>query len=101
VVFYATGGIFNMKNETAHTVTVCMGSSCFAHGNQEILEHVQKFLVEHVKSVEVEITGSLCQGKCKDGPSMVVNGKLYSRLTIDKAIKVMREVFTLAGEYHE
>jgi NADH:ubiquinone oxidoreductase subunit E len=90
-----------MKQQAAHTVTVCMGSSCFAHGNQEILEHVQKFLVEQEKSIEVELTGSLCQGKCKDGPSMMVNGKLHTRLTPEKAIRVLRDVFVLTGEYHE
>lgn len=90
-----------MNHKTAHTVTVCMGSSCFAHGNQGILEHVQKFLAEHSKSAEVEITGSLCQGKCKDGPSMMVNGKLHTRLTIEKTIKVLQEAFALSGEHHE
>ena len=90
-----------MKNQITHTVTVCMGSSCFAHGNQKILEQVQVFLKEHSKGDEVEITGCLCQGKCMDGPSMTIDGKLYTRLTIDKTINVLREVFTLAGEGDE
>jgi NADH:ubiquinone oxidoreductase subunit E len=82
-----------MTHQITHKITVCMGSSCFAHGNQNILEQVQKFLSEHSKSAEFEITGSLCQGRCKDGPSMMVNGKLHTRLTVDKAIRILRDTF--------
>lgn len=87
-----------MKQQSSHSLTVCMGSSCFAHGNQEIIEHIQNFLKEHSLMATVDLKGSLCQNKCKDGPSMIVDGKVYTRLTVEKAILILRNVFSIPQE---
>lgn len=90
-----------MNKQTSHKITICMGSSCFAHGNQIILEQVQKFLAENKFDSEVELTGSLCQGRCKDGPTMMIDGKVFTRLNTEKALKVLKDAFTSAGKNNE
>ncbi len=56
-------------------IVLCMGSSCFARGNGRNLEVVEAFLREHRLDAEVEIAGSLCEGKCGSGPVISVDGK--------------------------
>ena len=57
-------------------ITLCMGSSCFSHGNSLNVEIVERFLREHDLSARVEVIGCLCDGHCKDGPNIRINGEL-------------------------
>ena len=58
-------------------IVVCIGSSCFSRGNERNVEVIQKYLEEHhlKDEVDVELEGSLCQGRCADGPIVVVGGQ--------------------------
>lgn len=87
-----------MTSKTSTVITICMGSSCFAHGNQQILERIQEFLTKNGKNAIVEVKGSLCQGKCKDGPSMMIDGKMHTRLTVEKALIILSEALLRGQE---
>ena len=56
---------------------MCLGSSCFSNGNQVLLEQVKTFLKDHNLDDTVQLKGSLCQGRCKDGPSIVIDTESY------------------------
>jgi len=58
-------------------ITICMGSSCFSRGNGRNIEVIQDYLASHGLPPAVELTGHLCQGHCKSGPNITINGKLY------------------------
>lgn len=68
------------------TVELCMGSSCFARGNSEILQAVENFLAEKGLSDSVELVGHLCLGRCKEGPNLRIDGTDYSAITPEEAI---------------
>ena len=54
-----------------------MGSSCFSRGNGKTLSFVQNYLKENQLEDQVHLKGVLCQGKCQNGPNIVINGALY------------------------
>ena len=58
-------------------ITICMGSSCFARGNEEHLQIIEKYLQENDLEAEVSLKGSCCEGHCAKGPNLVINGKIY------------------------
>ncbi|MBO5137579.1 MAG: (2Fe-2S) ferredoxin domain-containing protein [Spirochaetaceae bacterium] len=60
------------------TVTICMGSSCFSRGNAANAEVVQRFIVENGLEDKVFVKGCLCEGECKNGPNVRIDGKLYT-----------------------
>lgn len=60
----------------ATVITICMGSSCFSRGNNINAEIIERFLREHNLIAEVEIQGCLCEGHCKEGPNIKINGEL-------------------------
>ena len=62
-------------------ITVCLGSACFARGNEDHLEYIEDYIAEHNLDAKVEIAGSRCEGKCADGPNIIINGKLYNNMT--------------------
>lgn len=60
-----------------NTITICMGSSCFSRGNNRNIEVIQSYLASNPLPAHVELNGHLCEGACKDGPNVTINGKLY------------------------
>lgn len=62
--------------ETATSITICMGSSCFSRGNNCNVEIVEQFLLERNLLGRVKIGGCLCDGHCKEGPNIRINDEL-------------------------
>ncbi len=67
---------------TKPKITICMGSSCFARGNERNLACCENFLSERglQDDVDLELSGSLCTGNCADGPIVIVDGRVYTRV---------------------
>lgn len=63
-------------------ITICMGSSCFARGNERNLALCEDFLSERglQDEVDLELAGSLCTGNCAEGPIVIVDGRTYTRV---------------------
>jgi NADH:ubiquinone oxidoreductase subunit E len=61
-------------------ITLCMGSSCFSRGNNRNIEVVQQYLTSNGLTDSVDIRGHLCEGLCKNGPNIVIDGRLYQEV---------------------
>lgn len=70
-------------------ITVCMGSSCFARGNQENLAFLEEYIKEHGVEANIELEGTRCENKCASGPNIIVNGQEYNNVNIDKLKKIL------------
>ena len=66
-----------MREARSANIVICMGSSCFARGNNRNIEVIQDYLNSHRLPPTVELTGHLCEGHCKSGPNVSINGKQY------------------------
>lgn len=76
-------------------ITVCIGSSCFARGNELNVEVIQKYLEEHhlKDDVDLELQGALCQGRCADGPIVVVDDQIYTKVDRGVMLDLMKKLF--------
>lgn len=75
-----------MTNE----IKVCMGSACFAKGNQENLEFIKQYIEDNNLESTVTITGSLCENKCDVGPRIIVNDREYTQVTTQKLEEILK-----------
>jgi len=66
-----------MPETSLTSITICMGSSCFSRGNNRNIEVIQSLLGERGLPPGIELAGHLCQGHCKSGPNLTLNGKMY------------------------
>ena len=62
-------------------IKICMGSSCFARGNNENLEIIEQFIKENALDAKVEIVGSRCENKCALGPTLIINDAEHNSIT--------------------
>lgn len=69
-----------MAESSNNSITICMGSSCFSRGNNRNIEVVQHFIAQNSLNASVDVRGHLCEGLCKSGPNLVIDGKLYQEV---------------------
>lgn len=69
-----------MADQNVVPVIICMGSSCFSRGNNRNIEVLQNCIASSGTDVKIEAKGHLCEGLCKNGPNIVIDGKLYSEV---------------------
>ena len=62
-------------------VTVCVGTSCFLRGSQELLRE----LLQHVKDSgvqdRVDLRATFCHERCDRGPTVSIAGQFIERCT--------------------
>lgn len=73
------------------TITVCMGSSCFARANRENLALIEDYLKSRGLEGFVRIEGSLCLGACGEGPNVVIDGVRYQNVQGDALLRLLNE----------
>ncbi len=80
--FYA---LFKTNPVGKHTVKVCRGTACHVRGSLKILEEIEKQLGikagETREDMEWSIDTISCFGSCALAPVMVVDKKVYGRMT--------------------
>ena len=75
-------------------VTVCIGSSCHIKGSRQVVEELQNLIAREKAGDRVELGGTFCMGRCKDGVCVTVNDELFS-VSPEKAEEFFRkEVLT-------
>lgn len=70
-------------------IKICMGSACFAKGNQENLEYIKEYIEENNLDTEIEIVGALCENKCEKGPRIIVNNVEYTNVTKERLVDIL------------
>ena len=73
-------------------ITVCMGSSCFARGNQQNLTFIEDFISKNNLDADIDLVGARCENKCASGPNIVINGVEYNNVTEETLAKVLSEL---------
>lgn len=77
-------------------ITICMGSSCFARGNERNLAVCEEFLAARGlrEDVDLELAGSLCTGNCANGPVVIIDGKVHTRVDRELMRELLEKLFT-------
>ena len=93
VTFYS---FFSMVPKGKYPVSVCLGTACYVRGSDKVLEEFQRVLGIGVGETTPDGKFSLdclrCVGACGLAPVMVVNGKVYGKVTPAMAVKVVEEI---------
>ena len=92
VTFYS---FFTEVPKGEHLVQICMGTACFVRGAEGILSMLEQKL--QIKAGQTTADGKFsidalrCIGACGLAPVMMVDGKVYGRLTTDQIDKILSE----------
>ena len=96
--FYAQ---FSLHPKGKYLINVCLGTACYVKGSQSILDRLCKLLDVQVGGTTPDgmftVEATRCLGACGLAPVMMINGKVYGRLT-PEAIPAILDEYKKAGE---
>ena len=72
-------------------IILCLGSSCFARGNKELIPLVRKYIERKNLLDKVEFKGDHCFEKCKNGPNMMIGTRMFQGVTADNIEEYLKE----------
>lgn len=81
-----------MAKDGAVTITVCMGSSCFARGNSENIVFIENYIKEKGLNAKLDLCGTRCENMCASGPHVMVDGKMYSGVTVEMLKAILNKI---------
>ncbi len=85
----------NKKMKTTIEIRICLGSSCFARGNDRVLEIMKAYIEEHQLKAEIDFRGHLCAGDCINGPVIAIAGKAYYHVNPDMIESLLDSHFSI------
>jgi len=80
-------------------ISICLGSSCFARGNNANIAVVKQFLADRGLEAEVTFTGQLCENMCNRGPIICIDDQVYEEVNLSLLHKILEEEFKCYGPY--
>lgn len=92
VSFYS---FFNMEPKGDYQINVCLGTACFVRGADKVMEELEKELGikagETTADGKFSLDGLRCVGACGLAPVVMVNDKVYGRITKDDVKGIVDE----------
>lgn len=77
-------------------VEVCVGSSCYVKGSNQVVSLVKEMIAENHWEDKVTLKGAFCMQMCSEGLGVRVNGKPLKKLGLHN---VKEELYAaIAGE---
>ncbi|MHB9022998.1 MAG: NADH-quinone oxidoreductase subunit NuoE [Armatimonadota bacterium] len=84
---------FKFSPTGKHVVTVCRGTACHVRGSHGLLDDLRKRLRiepgETTPDLQYTLQTVACFGSCALAPLVVINGKVYGRMTATRLHKVL------------
>lgn len=72
-------------------IILCLGSSCFARGNKDLVSHIRKFINRKNLLDKVEFKGDHCFDNCSSGPNMMIGTRMFQKVTTENIEKYLNE----------
>jgi len=72
-------------------IKICLGSSCFARGNNDHINIIKTFIRKNCIEDKVVFIGDHCFQKCIEGPNLQVNGKIFHSVNPEKIQNILKE----------
>ncbi|MBO4619053.1 MAG: NAD(P)H-dependent oxidoreductase subunit E [Victivallales bacterium] len=94
VSFY---NFFSTKPKGKYVINVCLGTACYVKGSEGVLRELERVLgvkadTDPTPDGLFSLMALRCVGCCGLAPVMVVNGKVYGKMTPAKAVAVVEEI---------
>jgi len=86
--------LINTKKQPNLVIQVCSGTNCTVTGVRDIIYEIENYF--HIKAGDennprVKLKVISCLGRCGEGPVVVINSKVYERVTVSGVHGILEE----------
>jgi len=93
ISFYS---FLHSKPQGRNIIRLCQTISCDMVGKREVADAIKRELGinfgETTKDRRITLEYTNCVGMCEQGPAMIVNERVYTKLDPEKAVKILSEI---------
>lgn len=93
ISFYA---FLNSSPKGRNIVRLCQTITCDMHGKDAVAKAIERELGikfgETSKDKKFTLEYANCLGMCDQGPAMLINDKVYTKLTPEKAVEILNNI---------
>ena len=75
-------------------IIICLGSSCFARGNKQLVKVITTYLRDRNLLNDVKFHGQRCFGHCAKGPVLKIDELITEKVDEEKVMQLLDEFFT-------
>ena len=75
--------------ESKLVVSVCVGTSCYVRGSQNLLHGLIRHVEEQNLQNVVDIKATFCFERCNKGPNVAIGDVVLEKCTFEKACEVL------------
>jgi len=88
-------GQFHLKPHGKNVITVCTGTTCHVKGSKGLISILRKRLNLHdgedtTRDGKFTIEHVACEGTCSMAPVVLINGKVYGKISANKLSKKIK-----------
>jgi NADH-quinone oxidoreductase subunit E len=85
---------FTTEPKGKYCIDICLGTACYVKGSEKVLSEIERVLGVKADTHPTEdglfsISGLRCVGACGLAPVMMVNGKVYGKVTPAQAVEIV------------
>ncbi len=81
---------FSLKPAAKHRIHICKGTACVIRGSEVLEDAVREMGI--VDGVEFDYVPIRCFGACSMAPIVVVDGRVYGRMTVNRLRRLIERV---------
>ena len=90
---------FTTEPKGKYNIDICLGTACYVKGSEKVLSELERVLgikadTNPTPDGLFSISALRCVGACGLAPVMMVNGKVYGKVTPAKAVEIINEYKT-------
>jgi NADH-quinone oxidoreductase E subunit len=87
---------FHLKRQGKYRIRVCQGTACHVKGGKRLLEAIEQELKikqgQTTPNYKFSLERVACFGACALAPVMVINDRVYGRMSPSKARKIIKKL---------
>lgn len=77
--------LINGSEKDKLEVSVCVGTSCYLRGSQDLLHKMIDHIEDNLMQEKVDVKATFCFENCDKGPSVTIGDQLIEKCTFEKA----------------
>ncbi|MDR2763234.1 MAG: [FeFe] hydrogenase, group A [Planctomycetaceae bacterium] len=89
--------VWNNGAESKIKITVCVGTSCYAKGSEELLKKIEDFIQTESLGNVLQVEAAFCMENCNKGPTVVIGEKIINHATIKLVADEIKNQLTLVS----